>query len=62
MEDEEFTGLDIPPEHDRTDEQRRDINRAWRLIGDSEHFLNSTEGHLAVLRAIQLGRKLALEQ
>lgn len=54
----DFVDLDLPPEGSRTDEQRKDISLAWGLIGDSKHLLDSTEGHLAVLRAIQLGRKL----
>lgn len=64
MTDDTFTPaqptLDIPPERHRTDEQRADIQRAWDLIGhNDETTLNSTDGHLAVLRAIQLGRSLA---
>lgn len=52
-------GLDIPPERDRTDTHREDIYVAWLLadIPDGEHNLDSTEGHLAVLRGIQYGRK-----
>lgn len=56
--------LDIPREKHRTDEQRKDIDRAWGLIWNvsDDHKLNSTEGHLAVVRAIRLGRRLALEE
>jgi hypothetical protein len=53
--------VDIPPERHRTDEQRKDIQRAWDIVGmvTDGHPLNSTEGHLAVLRGIQMGRQLS---
>lgn len=56
--------LDIPAERYRTEEQRADIQRAWNLIGNGGGgmALNSTDGHLIILRAIQLGRMLARRQ
>lgn len=59
-----LSDLDVPPEHDRTDQHRHDINAAWEIIRLSprHHLLESTEGHLAVLRAIQLGRQLERER
>ena len=41
--------------------QGEDIQRAWDILDlvDVRQDLHSTEGHLAVLRGIQLGRRLA---
>lgn len=60
MSNFELSDLDIPPEARRTEEQRADIYRTQGLIRHlhHDHYLDSTEGHLALLRAIQLGRKL----
>ena len=53
--------FDIPGEKERTDTQRDDINIAWKFIDGSTQLLDSTDGHLAILRAIQYGRTAALE-
>lgn len=49
--------FDIPREKERTDIQRDDINIAWKFADGSTQLLDSTDGHLAILRAIQYGRK-----
>jgi len=66
-----LSDLNIPPEHDHTDQHCADIQRAWEIIRLSVPRqtrigqavpLDSTEGHLAVLRAILLGRQLERER
>jgi hypothetical protein len=48
---------DPPPESERTDQDRDDIDVAWTLVvRGTGTLLNSTEGHLAVLRGIRYGR------
>lgn len=54
----DLSAYDVPPEHERTDEDRDDIETAWKIVKASPggHLLDSTEGHLAVLRALRYGR------
>jgi len=49
----------IPPEGERTQLDRDDIEAAWSFVTGSTQLLDSTEGHLAVLRAIRYGRRTA---
>jgi hypothetical protein len=55
----DLKALDLPFDKHRSETQKADIDAAWDIVGVpyGQHLLNSTEGHLAVVRAIQYGRQ-----
>lgn len=54
----DLSAYDVPSQNDRTENDADDIETAWKIVKASPqgHLLDSTEGHLAVLRALRCGR------
>jgi|HubBroStandDraft_4_1064222.scaffolds.fasta_scaffold512210_1 hypothetical protein len=54
----DLTSYDVPPQSERCQDDEDDIETAWKILRQAKPgtLLDSTEGHLAVLRALRCGR------
>lgn len=54
----DISRYDVPREAERNDDDRDDIETAWRIVKTVANgtLVNSTDGHLAIVRALRIGR------